>query len=157
MSAEQSKSAVHRLVHELFNRTDVRVADAILAPGYVEHDPILGRWSGAEGLKQLTRSLRAAFPDGHMTINDQVAHRDRVVTRWAFRGTQFGAFAGLPASGQGVWITGISIHRVADGVIQEGWTGFERVKWGAGDYASASSRAPASSRSTVSKPSLKQS
>jgi steroid delta-isomerase-like uncharacterized protein len=138
MPAEKSKSAVHRLVHEFFNRTDVRIADAILAPGYVEHDPILGRWSGTQGLKRLCRSLRAAFPDGHLTINDQVAEGDRVVTRWAFRGTQFGEFAGIPASGQGVWITAISIHRVADGLIQEGWTGFERVKWGAVEGAAAS-------------------
>jgi steroid delta-isomerase-like uncharacterized protein len=137
-SAEQGKSTVHRLVHELFNRTDVQVADEILAPGYVEHDPILGQWSGAQGLKQLSRALRAAFPDGHMTINDQLVEGDRVVTRWAFRGTQFGEFAGIPAGGQGVWITGMSIHRVDDGLIQEGWTGFERVKWGAIEGAAAS-------------------
>jgi predicted ester cyclase len=130
MSAEQNKSAVHRLVHDLFNRTDVQVADEIVAPDYVEHDPTLGQWSGSQGLKQLSRSLRAAFPDGHMTINDQVVEGDRIVTRWAFRGTQFGAFAGIPACGGGVWITAISIHRVAEGRIQEGWTGFERVKWG---------------------------
>jgi steroid delta-isomerase-like uncharacterized protein len=130
MSTEQNRTAVHRLVHDLFNRTNVRAADEILAPGYVEHDPILGRWSGAKGLKQLSRSLRDAFPDGHWTINDQLAAGDRVVTRWAFRGTQFGEFAGIPAGGRGVWITGISIHRIADGRIQESWTGFERAKWG---------------------------
>jgi predicted ester cyclase len=130
MSTEQTKSTVRRLVYELFNRTNVQVADEIVAPGYVEHDPILGRWSGSQGLKQLSRSLRAAFPDGHLTINDQVAEGDRVVTRWAFRGRQLCAFAGIPARGGSVWLTAISIHRVAEGRIQEGWTGIERVKWG---------------------------
>ena len=51
---------------------------------------------------------------------------------------QFGEFAGISAGGQGVWITGTSIHRVDDGLIQEGWTGFERVKWGAIEGAAAS-------------------
>ena len=138
MSVDQQKTAVRRLVHELFNRTEVQVADELLAPGYVEHDPVLSQWSGREGVKQLSRSLRDAFPDGHTTINDQVAERDRVVTRWAFRGTQFGEFAGIPACGEGVWITGISVHRVAGGLIQESWTGLERVKWGAVQGSAAS-------------------
>ena len=37
MSVDQQKTAVRRLVHELFNRTEVQVADEVLAPGYVEH------------------------------------------------------------------------------------------------------------------------
>ena len=103
MSAQQNKRVVRRLICELLSHTDLALADQIVAPGYVEHDPLLGEWAGPEGLKRLSRSLRAAFPDGHWTINGQFAARDRVVTRWAFRGTQFGAFAGIPASGAGVW------------------------------------------------------
>jgi len=32
----------------------------------------------------------------------------------------------------------MSIHRVVDGLIQEGWTGFERVKWGATEGSASS-------------------
>jgi predicted ester cyclase len=137
MSAEQNKRVVRRLICELLSHTDLALADQIVAPGYVEHDPLLGEWAGPEGLKRLSRSLRAAFPDGHWTINGQFAARDRVVTRWAFRGTQFGAFAGIPASGAGVWLTGISVHRLAGGLIQEGWTGLERIKWGSHEGSAA--------------------
>lgn len=138
MSAEQNKTIVRRLVCELLSHTDLALADQIVAPGYVEHDPLLGERAGPGGIAQLSRSLRAAFPDGHFTINDQFAEADRVVTRWAFRGTQFGDWAGIPASGKGVWLTGIFIHRLADGLIQEGWTGFERVKWGTAEGSVAS-------------------
>jgi len=31
--------------------------------------------------------IRSAFPDGHFAINDQFSEGDKVVTRWAFRGT----------------------------------------------------------------------
>jgi predicted ester cyclase len=129
MAAEQNKTAVRRLFYELLNRTDLAVADEIVAPGYIDHNPIDGDMPGRDGLKALSRSLRAAFFGGHFTINDQFAKADRVVTRWAFRGTQFGPFAGRPASGEMVWLTAISIHRVVDGVIQEGWTGWERTQW----------------------------
>jgi steroid delta-isomerase-like uncharacterized protein len=144
MSAKQNQETVRRLVHDLLNRADLAAADEIVAPGYVDHDPVLGGGTGPDGLKQLSRSLRAAFPDGHFTINDQFAEGDRVVTRWAFRGTQLGEFAGLPAGGEDVWLTAISVHRLADGLIQEGWTGLERVKWGSreGTTASALGRKP---------------
>ena len=127
MAAEQNVTVVRRLFAELLNRTDLAVADEIVAPGYVDHDPVNGGPSGREGLKAFSRSLRDAFPDGHFTISDQFAAADRVVTRWAFRGTQFGPFAGRPASGDGVWLTAISIHRVEKGLIQEVWTGWERM------------------------------
>jgi steroid delta-isomerase-like uncharacterized protein len=129
MAAEQNKAAVRRLFYELLNRTDLAVADEIVAPGYIDHDPIDGDTPGRDGLKALSRSLRAAFFGGHFTINDQFSEADRVVTRWAFRGTHCGLFAGRPASGETVWLTAISIHRVVDGVIQEGWTGWERTQW----------------------------
>jgi predicted ester cyclase len=129
MSAKQNQATVHRLIHDLFNRTDLAAAGEIVAPGYVDHDPVLGEASGPQGLQQLSRSLRAAFPDGHFTINDQFAEGDRVVTRW------LGEFAGRPACGEDVWLTAISVHRLAGGLIQEGWTGLERVKWGAREGA----------------------
>ena len=80
---------------------------------------------------------RFAGFNGHFTINGQVAEGDRVVTRWAFRGTQFGDFAGILASGAGVWLTGISDHRLAGGLIQEGWTALERIKWGSHEDSAA--------------------
>jgi predicted ester cyclase len=130
MLAEQNKAVVRRLIYELFNRTDLSVADEIIAAGYVDHDPVPGEASGREGLRQLGRSLRSAFPNGHFAINDQVAEGDRVVTRWAFWGTHFGEFAHISATSEEVWFTAITVHRIADGKIHEGWTGFEQIKWG---------------------------
>ena len=103
MSAEGNKSTVRRLVRDPFNRTNVEAADEILAPGYVEHDPFLGQWSGSQGLKQLSRSLRAAFPDGHLTINDQVAEGDRVSHDGHFGGR---SLARPPAYPPAVWENG---------------------------------------------------
>jgi steroid delta-isomerase-like uncharacterized protein len=129
MTAEQNKAAVRRLFCELLNRTNLAVAGEVVAPGYIDHDPVDGAAPGRDGLEALSRLLRTAFPDGHFTINDQFAEADRVVTRWAFRGTHLGPFAGRPASGETVWFTAISIHRLVDGLIQEGWTGWEQMQW----------------------------
>lgn len=36
--------------------------------------------------------LRAGFPNLHLTVEDQIAEHDMVVTRWTARGTHTGEF-----------------------------------------------------------------
>jgi hypothetical protein len=43
----------------------------------------------------------------HVTIEDQIAERDNVVTRFTLRGTHQGEFMGVPATGKVVTVTGI--------------------------------------------------
>jgi predicted ester cyclase len=47
---------------------------------------------------------------------------DRVVSRWTARGTQEGEFMGAPATYKRMEQTGISIMRVQEGKIVEGWS-----------------------------------
>jgi steroid delta-isomerase-like uncharacterized protein len=61
----------------------------------------------------------AAFPDGHITIEDQVAEDDAVATRGTFRGTHLGPFEGLPPTGRHVTMTWIGIdHLAGDRIIE---------------------------------------
>ncbi len=76
---------------------------------------------GREGIEQFYGALRAAFPDLRITIEDQVAEGDRVVTRWTARGTHTGAFQGIPPTGKQGRMTGIDIDRIADGKVVECW------------------------------------
>jgi predicted ester cyclase len=48
-------------------------------------------------------------------VHDQVAEEDKVVTRWSATGTHAGDFAGVPATGRRVTVTGIHIQRVRHG------------------------------------------
>jgi predicted ester cyclase len=66
--------------------------------------------------------LRGAFPNLEVTVEDQVAEGDRVVTRWITRGTHKGEFQGIPPTGRQVAITGITIFLVADDKLLEGWS-----------------------------------
>ena len=56
---------------------------------------------GRDGAKQYVAALRAGFPDLHLTIEDQIAEGDMVVTRWTARGTHTGEFQGIRADRQG--------------------------------------------------------
>jgi predicted ester cyclase len=45
-----------------------------------------------------------------------------VVVRYRFKGTQLGAFQGMPATQKPVSYTGILIYRIAENKIAEQWT-----------------------------------
>ncbi len=127
MPAEENKALLRRFFEDLFNHGSLETADAIVAPDYVNHDPVPGETPGVEGLKQFVTMLRTAFPDIHFTVDDQVAEGEKVATRWTVMGTHQAEFAGIPATGKPVRLTAINIHRVADGKIQEGWLNWDAL------------------------------
>ena len=56
-----------------------------------------------------------------MTVGDQLAEKDRVSTRWSATGMHTGEFAGIPATGREVTLSGIDIHRVSGDRLVELW------------------------------------
>ena len=58
-----------------------------------------------------------AFPDVHITAEDMIAERNKVVLQWTFKGTHLGTFQDTPATGNEVVWTGIDIYTVMDGKI----------------------------------------
>ncbi|HJT14397.1 MAG TPA: ester cyclase [Dongiaceae bacterium] len=118
--SEQNKARIRRVIEEVYNRGDLSVVDEVAASDLVIHassQDIRGR----EGAKQYVATLRAAFPDLHFTIEDQIAEGDRVVTRWTARGTHRGEFQSVPATGKKIRLEGTDIDRMADGKVVECW------------------------------------
>ena len=81
---------------------------------------------GTEGLTQFVSMLRSAVPDLRITLEDDTAEGDKVVTRWIGQGTHQGELMGIAPTGNQVTITGITIHRIEDTKIVEEWS-----NWGA--------------------------
>lgn len=128
MSTEQNKAAARRFFEEVWNRGNVSALDELMAPDYVDHNPPApGLPEGREGIRQWVGMVRAAFPDVHFTIDDQIAEGERVVTRWTASGTHQGAFMGIPASGKRATVTGIGITRYEDGKSAENWLNWDQL------------------------------
>lgn len=53
--------------------------------------------------------FRSAFPDLHITVEDQIQESERVVTRFTIHGTHKGAIMGTPATEKKFRVSGISI------------------------------------------------
>jgi predicted ester cyclase len=120
MSAEQNKATVRRIFDEIVNKGNLSVADELLAADYVNHD-FPAPASGAEGFKFVTTMFRSGFPDIVVTLEDELAEGDKVVTRGVFEGTHTGDFMGIPATGRKVSIKYLDIWRLESGKAKENW------------------------------------
>ncbi|MBA3430548.1 MAG: ester cyclase [Actinobacteria bacterium] len=125
--SEENKAIARRAFEDVYANRKPETADQVYSPDFVDHDPATPEEMrrGPEGVKQQAAMYGEAFPDIQMTVEDQLADGDRVVTRWAARGTHQGELMGVPPSGNEVAISGITIARVADGQIQEEWTNWD--------------------------------
>ena len=66
-----------------------------------------------EALKQHIADGEAAFPRYEMIGEDLIIDGDKVVLRFAWRGTHQGNFMGIPATGRQINVPGIIIYRIA--------------------------------------------
>jgi predicted ester cyclase len=121
MSTAANKAVYQRFIEEGFNQGRLATLDDVLAPSYVNHSAPPGVPAGAEGVKQIITLFRAAFPDFHIEIHEQAAEGDLVTSRATFHGTHGGPLFGLAPTGRRVTMPGLSMVRVANGQIQEGW------------------------------------
>jgi steroid delta-isomerase-like uncharacterized protein len=120
--SEQNTALVRRAVEEVWNRSNYAILGELAASDIVIHATRPGEdLHGPAGITQFYTELRAAFPDIHFTIEDQIAAGDRVVTRWSARATHRGEFQGIPPTGKQVALAGIDIDRIANGKVIECW------------------------------------
>jgi len=109
-----------RAIDEVFNRGHLEVADELVAPGAVEHQKS-GMGDGPEGLKRVATTLRRAFPDFTLTIEDLVVDGDKVWARQRGGGTNLGSFMGRPATGKTAYIDVFDVCRFENGKMVEHW------------------------------------
>jgi steroid delta-isomerase-like uncharacterized protein len=127
-SLERNK-AVARSVFDVWNNGDVARLDELVASDVIHHDPYDPHAAdGIVGMKRTIEMNRNAFPDIRLTVEDQVAEGDKVVTRWRGEMTHAGALAGAAPTGRRVTITGITIDRLEDGRIVEAWRSMDTLR-----------------------------
>jgi len=121
MSTEDNKALVHRFFEESFNQGKLALADDVFAPDFVHHFPDEDI-DGPDGVKQMDKELRTAFPDWHISTDDVIAEGDKVVVRFTIDATHQGEGFNIPPTGKRVVYTGIDIFRIAGGKFVEQWT-----------------------------------
>lgn len=124
--SEPNKAQVRRVIEEIYNRGDLDLVDQVAASNLVIR---IGseEIQGHDEIKRYVAGLRAGFPDLTLTIEDQIAEGDMVVTRWTARGTHAGEFQGIPATGREVRVAGTDIDRIIDGKTVDCWVHMDQL------------------------------
>ena len=128
VSAEENKTLARRFREEIWQ--DLSLADEICDDDATIHisDPLVpDLGTGPAALKQLVTMYLTAFPDAGCTIEDLVVEGDKVVARWTGHGTHNGNLGTITPTGKQVRVTGIEVHRIADGKIQETWMNWDTL------------------------------
>jgi len=122
MSTEDNKALVRRLIEEAWSQGNLDAVDELMIPDYAGHHALVAHLQPSRELyKQFIVRTRAAFPDFHATIEDQIAEGDLVATRWSGHGTHQGTHMGIAPTNNQITVTGMVIERIVDGKAVEGW------------------------------------
>ncbi len=123
--SEENKAKIRRILEETMNKGNLDVVDEEIAPGYLYHSGTESH--GRDALKMLITTYRAAFPDMVVTIEDQIAEGDKVVTRFTARATHQGDLMGIAPTGKAIEAETIVIARLEGSKVVEEWEIMDRL------------------------------
>ncbi|BFM17960.1 hypothetical protein R50073_41430 [Maricurvus nonylphenolicus] len=116
-----NEELVRNACRVIWSEGDVsRVAD-FYGDTIVGHYPLTDWGDGIEGVKKLASTIRQGFPDYSERIDELVCVDDKVLVRLNITGTHKGMLFGLPATGNKVDFTDVTVCRVDNGKIVEQW------------------------------------
>ena len=125
MTPDELKDVARRFFEEIWNARDEAAIDRYIPEDAAGNDPDFGM--GREGFRNQWRQWQTAFPDLHFEIVDLLAEGDKVLTRWVLTGTHRGPFLGLEPTGTAIRVSGMSLDRVENGMVVEGFDGWDAL------------------------------
>jgi serine phosphatase RsbU (regulator of sigma subunit)/predicted ester cyclase len=119
---EKNKALVRRFVEAQWEK-DLAALEEVMVPDFVDPSVLPGQGTTREDYLQDVAEDQAASSDARLSIEDQMAEDDKVITRLAIHGSHDQEmFTGVPPTGVQLTFTGIIINRVVGGKIAEEWS-----------------------------------
>ena len=116
---QDNSAIVRHFVDEVINQGENGLGRRVRLGGRGRAGSLPGQGPGLEGLKDVLRGMRSAFPDIDFSIKEQVCEGDKVVSRFEWTGTHKAEFMGVPATGRQVRVWGVVIDRLEAGRIKD--------------------------------------
>ena len=127
--ATESETVLRRWFAEVWNERRLDRVQELWAPDGIAHGLAEGGADdvhGPEAFRRFIESMLAEFDDFRIDVQDVITEGDRVAVRWVAQGSYRGtALAPDAPSGRRVQVTGMTMARVANGQIVEGWNNWD--------------------------------
>ena len=124
-----------RYHNDIFQEGKLEVADEILSPDFIIHNPSLPEElrKGPEGVKKYASAIIESVSDRKLVQNDIFAKGDKVLIRWTNSGTNMGLYNktlfGNKHTGKQYVATGFDQFRISNGKIMEMWQQYNYDSW----------------------------
>jgi predicted ester cyclase len=109
MVKDREKRIVRQFIETVVNTGDLDRAAEFVGPAALDE------------IQQHIRGVRSTYPDLHVTVGQQIAEGDQVVTRVTATGTHKGTHHGIASTNKTIVIEGVTIDRLSNGKIVERW------------------------------------
>ena len=120
--SEQNKRLVRRALEEIYTEGDLELADQLVHPEFVDHEPAHAEQpTGPESVKQTVRRLHDAFGGLRFEVQDEIAEGDKVVQLVTMSGRHAGSLMGREPTGRGFSVRHVYIWRIAGDKVVEHW------------------------------------
>jgi predicted ester cyclase len=123
---ELERDLGRRWFDEVWNKGRREAIAEMLTPESIIHEGGVDT-VGIEGFYPYFDRFRSAFSNIRVDVEDTIAQDDKVCVRWSFTGKHTGDGLGIAASGITLHLTGISILRVANNKLMEGWQNWDML------------------------------
>jgi steroid delta-isomerase-like uncharacterized protein len=123
------ETILHQWFRRVWTEGDRSAVDDLLAEHAVIHElneHAQDSHGRAEFLVFFDR-FRAAMPDSRIEVHDVVEAGDRIAGRWTATATHAGDSLGFPATNRPIRVSGMSMARIENGQIAEGWNIWDRL------------------------------
>ncbi|MGA8164736.1 MAG: ester cyclase [Waddliaceae bacterium] len=129
MDKNQNVSLIKRLFKEGFTQgKNPAVFDEVISKDVITYDLSNPNFPpGIEAFKRFENNYLRAFPDKVVRIDDIFAAEDRVVVCWTCTGTHHGDLPNIPATGNPIKCSGVTIFQFAAGKAANIWHSWDRL------------------------------
>jgi steroid delta-isomerase-like uncharacterized protein len=112
---------IQRFYDEILCEGNLDNVDELVTDDVVDHESMPGQPEGKEGVRWFAETMRSAFSDMNVTIDQSLESGELACAHVTITGKHTGEFMGVPASDKPVEVESIDIIRIEDGKCAEHW------------------------------------
>jgi predicted ester cyclase len=118
----ENKETIRLWYEEGWNKGDnERLIPRVFHPEWSDGNPIRPESEGLEGMYELVKFYKEAFPDAHFVITHLFADANSAAVRYEVTATHKGDAFGIKATGKKFTSTGIVLYEMREGKIYRSW------------------------------------